>query len=757
MFDKSKLARVSARLAEANLVFPIAHHHAPVGTIHRWSDGHSYRKTLTGWEMVHAPGSNDIPGHPETEKPSPEKVAPNHPAHRVIPAPANPNPSPAEQPKAAPSDPKAASDGKTAVPAPATSNGAGGWDLRGHMAFEHGAKPGDEVEARWTNSHFGHAARAEVLSNNESSMRVRTLHHVTTAGGQLPAGSEIVLPKMTFKANSKWSHNNGAFPTDAKTPERDQAAIDARAATVKANGKASDYKVGDKVTIHYPVADKMAYAIHKGPEDHEVVKVEPGKNRIHLKGQGSIDLGTYYRRVTKAGAKQEPAPATPTPTAAGDPRPAWMNLPTDELDRIDKQHAAHQAAVTAPPANAVPAPVSSDGEDKGPHSVHDFMRRRRVAGMSTSYPLYVVHPEKGTVWMHNETDLKQHLARGKAAERAGAKGPSGPFTPEEKEHHEHLLKYLRKEAPYPAGRKVSAERSSELFRHAKQEHRANQSVVKVTAPPANATPAATTIPTPASTGIPYKQGKDEYSGEVWDRGDTGKEEPVLRKFVPVPRQPGVPLHHTHAAFDSAGRVIKSHFTGEEGHAENKAIRSARAYIKDTGGTAHVAQFYAPTEAELTAHDDARKAAQAADAHIRHKAWMDTVAKGEGPGWLKSAEQLPLHVDPKPAWLPQEHHDAIVRFAQTMRDRRFAAMVKDGMTAKHHAHRDHIDVKYGRTYANVDRAGSGKHMIALKKPNGSMSHLEPGDVVGIKGYGVPHPGYRSGNVLNGTADPGHQHY
>lgn len=79
-------------VVEGNVLhFPIAKRQAPVGTVHQWGDGHKYRKTPTGWEMVHDTGGSD-PGHPTTDKPAPEKAPAPAPAHVVVPAPATPPP-----------------------------------------------------------------------------------------------------------------------------------------------------------------------------------------------------------------------------------------------------------------------------------------------------------------------------------------------------------------------------------------------------------------------------------------------------------------------------------------------------------------------------------------------------------------------------------------------------------------------------------------------------------------------------------------
>ncbi len=124
--------------------------------------------------------------------------------------------------------------------------------------------------------------------------------------------------------------------------------------------------------------------------------------------------------------------------------------------------------------------------------------------------------------------------------------------------------------------------------------------------------------------------------------------------------------------------------------------------------------------------------------------------------LRSSSEIKVHIPEKPADISDELHNGIVKFAHQVRDEQFEHM-KGYSDDKSYMHRVHLHtsepkIKYKKGYAYVDLGGSGKYMVALKQPNGSMAHLAAGDVVGIKGYGVPHPGKRHGNVLKGDTRP-----
>lgn len=278
-------------MVEGNVLhFPIAKRQAPVGTIHQWGDGHKYRKTPVGWEMVHDTGGND-PGHPTTDKPAPEKVPAPAPAHVVIPAPATPPPAPAPAP-AAPTKPEA-------EPV---------FGLVNHGKFEMALKPGDEAEARWTNNHTHYRGRVRITKANDGSVRGTLMHHIKDYGlGGHHVGREVTVPKMwgTRKMNSAWSHANGIFPVSAKTPEADAGAMAAHEAQVRANGTAADYKLGDEITLHHPVSDKRWTSWRGGAERHTVVRVDKANNRLGLKAitpgaySGSVDLTDFPHRVEK--------------------------------------------------------------------------------------------------------------------------------------------------------------------------------------------------------------------------------------------------------------------------------------------------------------------------------------------------------------------------------------------------------------------------------------------------------------------------
>ena len=210
-------------------------------------------------------------------------------------------------------------------------------------------------------------------------------------------------------------------------------------------------------------------------------------------------------------------------------------------------------------------------------------------------------------------------------------------------------------------------------------------------------------------------------------------------------------HHsaTHAAVDShTGKVLSTHAGSLGGNAG--AQGAARGHMRDSythrpnGNRAHV-ETLAP---ESAGEKDAREAAHAkisADHEAKAAAYH---ASPEG-NWIKSGEQLAPVIEPKPAHVSQEMHDAVVRFAHHVADKNAKELIRQGLVGKVHVANYTPQVKYKRGYAHVNNGGSGKYMVALEKPTAaSVSHIEPGDVHGIKAYGVIHTGKQHGNVLKG---------
>jgi hypothetical protein len=73
--------------------------------------------------------------------------------------------------------------------------------------FERTLKPGQLVEARWTNSYMQYAAAATIVRANRSSIRVRLTEEIKHGDVVMyPIGREIVVPSMNdFR---RWSPNN---------------------------------------------------------------------------------------------------------------------------------------------------------------------------------------------------------------------------------------------------------------------------------------------------------------------------------------------------------------------------------------------------------------------------------------------------------------------------------------------------------------------------------------------------------------------
>jgi hypothetical protein len=81
-------------------------------------------------------------------------------------------------------------------------------------AFESSLKPGDEVEARWTNSHRAYRAVAKVVRVNRESIRVELCETITDGAHiTYPQGWEIVLPRFWART---YSANNSAQPRVSK-------------------------------------------------------------------------------------------------------------------------------------------------------------------------------------------------------------------------------------------------------------------------------------------------------------------------------------------------------------------------------------------------------------------------------------------------------------------------------------------------------------------------------------------------------------
>jgi len=53
------------------------------------------------------------------------------------------------------------------------------------------------------------------------------------------------------------------------------------------------------------------------------------------------------------------------------------------------------------------------------------------------------------------------------------------------------------------------------------------------------------------------------------------------------------------------------------------------------------------------------------------------------------------------------------------------------------------VKLGKTWAKIDATGRGCYMVALV--DSAALGVKAGEIVGIKAYGVPHPGHRYGTL------------
>lgn len=292
----AKIPSRVVRVDEAEVIhFPIGHRHAALGTVHKWGDGHHYRKTAHGWDKVEAPGANHVPasvpaGPSKAEVPAAKDVA-------------APTKAPTEQPKA--DTPKAVAHPEPEKPAQAPAPAGQSvvnpdWK---RAAAANDLKVGDEAEFRWTNSYNGYQARVRVTKKNQGSVRGVLLHD----HGGYKAGREIVVPILmgTRSFNTKWSYSNGAFTVGEKTPAADDAAVKrtADAEAANGNGTAKNYKRGDRLVV--------AHAGHK-PEEVEVLKSLYANNTIqvrtlHRGADGvakpshsySIRLGGYPGKISR--------------------------------------------------------------------------------------------------------------------------------------------------------------------------------------------------------------------------------------------------------------------------------------------------------------------------------------------------------------------------------------------------------------------------------------------------------------------------
>ena len=73
----------------------------------------------------------------------------------------------------------------------------------------------------------------------------------------------------------------------------------------------------------------------------------------------------------------------------------------------------------------------------------------------------------------------------------------------------------------------------------------------------------------------------------------------------------------------------------------------------------------------------------------------------------------------------------------------ADLIKQGYACEANRISRLTKIEFGRTWARVDVGDSGRYMVALVDIPKKL--IKRGDIVGIKGYGVPHLGYRYGSL------------
>jgi hypothetical protein len=78
------------------------------------------------------------------------------------------------------------------------------------VEFNKRLTPGQQVEARWTNSFRYYIGSAEVVRLNRASVRVRLLEAI--GENSYPRGHVLVLPLPFLSGVDRWSHSNGVFP-----------------------------------------------------------------------------------------------------------------------------------------------------------------------------------------------------------------------------------------------------------------------------------------------------------------------------------------------------------------------------------------------------------------------------------------------------------------------------------------------------------------------------------------------------------------
>lgn len=692
------------------LHFPIHHRHAPVGTVHTWGDGHKYRKTSAGWELVHEPGSAEAPGEPEKVTPPAPKAEPvpvasaaepgksrvefRNGLHMII------DPSGREvtgftTAKAAhdwltkplpdwkPSDmDKAKRHPAAHVPLPPDQALTAGtaaaekkpvekpremFDMIAHTKWEDSVKPGDEVELRWTNSHNYYRARARVIANNDASISASLLHGIPSPyNGQQDTygvGQKIVVPKSfnlkAFRARSlgsnKWSQSNGAFPVSDRTKPADTAKLDAHADVVKKNGTAKDYARGERILVHYPAkGDGKAYEYGPfGTIEYEVEKALYKNNMLALRPVNK-DVGAYSSSIRLDGFPH----------------------------RIEKK--------LDPKPEVAPLPHPGAGEKMTAAKASDSIDRRLMVVPRTA----------------STSDRMTHAVMDSETNASMAYHPS------------------REEAQMAA---------DQLRRyHGREFHVADIEPAKRGA---HEPDSAHTTSTDSFGGWPVKH----YDTKT------------------VKRSLSALAHHTHAVVDSdTGEVISTHGEGSAG-VEAASGGGARRHMTDqskmghqpNGKRAHVDTLEPYTDEHRKAHQDVLDAA-------KKKGDEERAARANHPDntWIRGPEQLAPVIPERPKHVSPELHDAITKFAHTVSAEKAKYAVQGGFQHKIHVDNFTPKVHYKRTYAYVDVGSSGKYMIPLVKPNGRMDHAEVGDVHGIESaYGVPHPHRRYGNVLKGTAKAG----